>query len=101
MNEAKRRLMLSGVKLVDSFLMIISFGLSTILTVNWDQRVGLEQFFSIRVKLSNCVIFGGILLTWHLIVFLCGVYESKRLSARRVEIINVFKATTISSGFLA
>jgi exopolysaccharide biosynthesis polyprenyl glycosylphosphotransferase len=100
MNEAKRRFLLSGLKLFDISQLILSFGLATILVVHWDQGDGLEQFLSVRVKLSNCVGFGFILLTWHVIFFLCGVYESKRLSARSVEMIEVLKATALSSALL-
>jgi hypothetical protein len=78
MNEAKRRFILSGLKLFDIAQMILAFGLSTILLVHLDQRVGLDQFLSMRVKLSNCFIFVSILLTWHVIFSLCGMYESKR-----------------------
>jgi exopolysaccharide biosynthesis polyprenyl glycosylphosphotransferase len=100
MNEAKRRFMLGGLKLFDLSLMVVSFGLATVLFLHWDQAVGFEQFLSIRVKLSNCVTFISILLTWHVIFSLCGLYESRRLSARRAEIIDVFDATTLSSTLL-
>jgi exopolysaccharide biosynthesis polyprenyl glycosylphosphotransferase len=101
MNEAKRRFLTSGLKLFDISLLLLSYGLATILLVHWDQRVSLEQFFSVRVKLSNCVAFGSVLLTWHIIFSFCGLYESKRLSNRRAEIIDVLKATMLSSALLA
>jgi exopolysaccharide biosynthesis polyprenyl glycosylphosphotransferase len=100
MNEAKRRFMLGGLKLFDVALMVVSFGLSTVLLLHRDHAVGFEQFLSIRVKLSNCITFISILLTWHVIFSLCGLYESKRLSARRAEIMDVFDATTLSSALL-
>jgi len=101
MNEAKRRFLLSGLKIFDISQMIISFGLATILVARLDYGTGLEQFLSMRVKLSNCVTFGSILLAWHIIFSLCGLYESKRLTARRVEITDAFKATTLSSALLS
>ena len=101
MIEAKRRFLLSGLKLFDMSQMILAYGLATILVVHWDQRIGLDQFLAIRVKLSNCFTFGSILLTWHVIFSLCGLYESKRMSARRVEMIDVLKGTSISTVFLA
>ncbi len=101
MNEAKRRFLLSGLKLFDISQLILSFGLATILVVRWDRGDSLEQFLSVRVKLSNCLAFGFILLTWHVILVLCGLYESKRLSARSVEVIEVLKATALSSAVLA
>ena len=101
MNEAKRRFLLSGLKIFDSFQMILSFALATILVVRWDYDNGLEQFLSIRVKLLNCVTFGSIVLVWHIIFSLCGLYESKRLTVRHVEIMDVFKATILSSALLS
>ena len=101
MNEAKRRFLLSGLNGVFISQLILSYGLATILVVHWDERVRLQQFLAVRVKLSNCLAFGFILLTWHLILVLCGLYESKRLSARFVEVIEVLKATALSSAVLA
>lgn len=101
MNEAKRRFILSGLKLFDISQLILSFALATILVVDWDERVSLQQFLSVRIKLSNCAAFAFILLTWHIIFSLCGLYESKRLAARRSEIVDLFKATTSSSVLLA
>src|ERR1700680_649823 len=101
MNEAKRRFLLGGLKVFDISQMILSFGLATILVVHWDERVSLEHFLSIRVSLSNCVTFGFILLAWNIIFSLCGLYESKRLSALRAEMLSVFEATTLSSALLA
>src|ERR1035438_10416207 len=101
MNEAKRRFILGGIKLFDISQLILSFGLTTILVAYSQGGVSLEQFLSIRVKLSNCAVFASILLAWHIIFSMCGVYESKRLSARRVEIIDGLKATTLSSALLA
>ncbi len=83
MNEAKRRFILGGLKLLDIFQLIVSFGLATALVVRWNQGAGLEQFLSVRIKLSNCGLFASILVAWHIIFSLCGLYESKRLAALR------------------
>jgi exopolysaccharide biosynthesis polyprenyl glycosylphosphotransferase len=101
MNEAKRRFILSGIKLFDIAQLVLSFGLATILVAHWERTVSLERFLSIRVKLSNCALFAFILLAWHIIFSLCRVYESKRLSARRVEIIELLKAVAFSTALLA
>lgn len=97
MNEARRRLVLSGFKLFDIGVVIIAFGLATILVVHSNQTVNLREFLSMRVKLSNCIIFASILLTWHMIFSLCGLYESRRLSARPEEIVQIVKATTVAA----
>jgi len=101
MNEARRRFILSGLKLFDMFQLTVSFGLAAMFVAHWDQKVGLGQFLSMRIKLSNCAAFASILLTWHVIFSLCGLYESKRLSAKRTEILDLFKATMFSTGLLA
>jgi exopolysaccharide biosynthesis polyprenyl glycosylphosphotransferase len=101
MNAAKRRFVLSGLKLFDSFLLILSFGLASAFVAYGDKGVALEQFFSMRVKLSNCIAFVSIVVAWHIIFCFCGLYESRRLSARRAELIDVIKATTLSSALLA
>jgi len=101
MNEAKRRFLLTGMKLFDLSILIVSFGLST-LTVGQSQRaVSLEQFLSMRVKLSNCIEFAGVALLWYAIFSLCGLYKSKRLSARRVENFELLTATALATGLLA
>jgi exopolysaccharide biosynthesis polyprenyl glycosylphosphotransferase len=101
MNEAKRRFILSGIKLFDISLLILSFSLATMLVAHWERGVSLEQFLAIRVKLSNCAVFAFFLLAWHIIFSMCGLYESKRLSARRVEIIELLKAITFTTALLA
>jgi exopolysaccharide biosynthesis polyprenyl glycosylphosphotransferase len=101
MNEAKRRFILSGIKLFDIFQLVLSFGLATILVAHRERSVSLEQFLSIRVKLSNCVVFASILVAWHIIFSVCGAYESKRLSARLAEIIELLKAVALSTALLA
>ncbi len=101
MNEAKRRFIVGGLKLVDIVQILVSFGLATITVVHWGQSGGLKEFLSLRIKLSNFVIFSLILVIWHIIFSLCGLYESKRLSTRRAEIIDVLKAISFSMIFLA
>jgi exopolysaccharide biosynthesis polyprenyl glycosylphosphotransferase len=102
MNAAKRRFVLSGLKLFDSSLLILAFGLATVFVAYADNKgVGIEEFFSARVKLSNCIAFVSIVLAWHIIFSFCGLYESRRLSAKRAELVDVLKATAISSALVA
>jgi exopolysaccharide biosynthesis polyprenyl glycosylphosphotransferase len=75
--------------------MIASFALATFLTTRTNHNVSFEEFLSIRIKLSNCVIFAVALLAWHFIFSMCGLYESKRLSTRVEEMIVECKATAL------
>lgn len=47
-----------------------------------------------RVKLSNCLIFVGMMIVWHVILVLSGLYESKRLATRQEEMVGELMATT-------
>ena len=101
MNEAKRRLLLSGLKLFDLTLVVLSFGLAAALVVHARHGVSVAQLLSMRIKLRNIVIFVATLAAWHLVFVLCGRYGSKRLSTRYAQIIDALKATTLSAICLA
>jgi exopolysaccharide biosynthesis polyprenyl glycosylphosphotransferase len=101
MNEAKRRFVLTGLKLCDVFQMILSFGLAAILTVSLEHRISFEKFLSMRIKLSNVLTFAFLVIAWHATFSLCGLYESKRLSTLRSEIKDLLKATALSVALLA
>lgn len=100
MTEARRRFLLSALKLFDLLLLLGSFGVATILVAYADTTVSLERFLSIRVKLGNCAIFIAALIAWHIIFSLCGMYRSKRLSTRAAEVSDALKATSFSTACL-
>jgi exopolysaccharide biosynthesis polyprenyl glycosylphosphotransferase len=95
MNDVKRRILLAGLKLFDLALVALSFGLATTVVGAHVPRVSLEEFLSMRIKLSNFAIFAAMLLVWHIIFLLCEMYESKRLSTRPTEIIDILKTTAL------
>ena len=101
MSEVNRRFLLNALKLFDLGLVFLSFGITTFLVASEQQSVPLGQFLSLRVKLSNCVIFAIALLLSHLMYSLCGLYESKRLSSKRSELLDAVKATSLSTICLA
>jgi exopolysaccharide biosynthesis polyprenyl glycosylphosphotransferase len=96
-NEAKHRLLLSAFKLFDLGLMVLSFGLATIVVASETGSMSLVEFLSMKVKLSNFVTFAVMLSVWHFIFTLCGLYESRRLAARGSESIDAVKAATLVS----
>jgi exopolysaccharide biosynthesis polyprenyl glycosylphosphotransferase len=93
--EKKRRLLLNALKLLDLTLLVVAFGLATVLVVYADKGVSLEKFLSLRVKLSNCAIFAIGLFAWHVIFSASGLYKSKRLSTRAAEVLDILKAITL------
>jgi exopolysaccharide biosynthesis polyprenyl glycosylphosphotransferase len=101
-NDEKRRFLLTSLKLFDLVLVIAAFGLATTLSVHASRGVSLYEFLGMRVKLSNFLIFILALLFCHSIFSFYGLYRSRRLSTRMLEVADCLKATTLSSlGFLA
>jgi exopolysaccharide biosynthesis polyprenyl glycosylphosphotransferase len=102
MNTAKRRLYLGMLKVLNLGLMVVAFGIATVVQVR-EQGEGmlLSDFLSMRVKLTNFVTFSLILMVWHVVFSLCGQYKSQRLSRRRLIFASAITATTLASLFLA
>jgi exopolysaccharide biosynthesis polyprenyl glycosylphosphotransferase len=101
MNDAKRRVLLSGLKLFDLSMLVVSFALATAASVYVRQGPSLTQYLSMRIKLANIVMFVGTAVAWHVVFLFCGMYGSKRLSTRRAEIKDAIKATTLCAAGLA
>jgi len=99
--ELRRRFLTNLLKVLDLVLVTISFGAATILTAYSDNRVSVAEFLSIRVKLSNCVIFAVLLLVWHCLLQSYGLYRSKRVPMREADILEAMKAIAISTACLA
>jgi exopolysaccharide biosynthesis polyprenyl glycosylphosphotransferase len=100
-SEVNRRFLLNALKLFDVGLVFVSFGFATFLVAFTQHSTPLAQFLSIRVKLSNCVIFVLALFLCHVMFSLCGLYESKRLASKRSELLDALKATALSTVCLA
>jgi len=94
--EERYRLPIAILKLVDLVIVVLSFGLTTVLIVHNDGNISLTQFLSMRTKTTDYAIFALALLLCHFVFSACGLYRSRRLSSRRGEMADVLKATTLS-----
>jgi exopolysaccharide biosynthesis polyprenyl glycosylphosphotransferase len=99
--EIRRRFLINSLKVFDLVLVALSFSMATLLAAYWDNRVSIAEFLSIRVKLSNCMIFVAFLLVWHFLLRSYGLYESKRIPTRETDILDAMKAIALSTGCLA
>jgi len=97
MQEAKDRLLLSAFRLFDLGVVALSFGFAMLLVGSEAQTVSLREFLSLKIKLGNFIIFAAMLVIWHLLFSLCGLYESKRLATLSSEIFEVLRASTLAS----
>lgn len=101
MEELRRRFLINMLKVFDLVLVTISFGAAAILAAYSDNRVSIADFLSMRVKLSNCLIFAVFLLVWHGLLQSYGLYGSKRVPTRETDILEAMKAIAISTACLA
>jgi exopolysaccharide biosynthesis polyprenyl glycosylphosphotransferase len=60
----------------------------------------LAEFLALRITLGNVLLLALLLLAWHNLFALCGLYDSKRLTPVAVEIYEVCKATPRAGVFL-
>ncbi|HVI08124.1 MAG TPA: sugar transferase [Candidatus Binatia bacterium] len=83
-------------KLFDLAVVIFAFGLATVV-VSQKSAVSLAEFLAMRVKIQNFLVFALLLLVWHQIYTLFGMYASRRLAGRWDEIFDILKATTLGT----
>ena len=95
MHEIRRQFLLTAMKVFDLVMVTLCFGLSTILFVDMYQKISVADFFAMRVKISNYVLFALLLVFCHMIFRFTGLYKSKRLATRRELVVDVFTAVTI------
>jgi exopolysaccharide biosynthesis polyprenyl glycosylphosphotransferase len=95
----RRQILLNALKVFDLVLMMVAFGVSTI-AVSSISPTSLTEFLSMRIKIGNLVIFCVLLCVWHLMLSAFGMYTSRRMSRRRDEIIDIFKATTTGTAVI-
>ena len=93
MGHFRRQVLLNSMKLFDLAAVMLAFGAATV-AVSQRSAVSLAEFFGMRVKIQNFIVFAILLLVWHQIYVLFGMYASRRLSARWDETFDVLKATT-------
>lgn len=100
MNVVHRKILLLALKLGDLALASIAYGVAAYLLVLAGKTQSFSGFLSMRIKLINFLMFGVVLLAWHLTYVWIGLYESKRLRDAREILKEELKATAFASIFL-
>jgi exopolysaccharide biosynthesis polyprenyl glycosylphosphotransferase len=95
--NARRKLLVSAFKLFDLGLMIVAFLAAALAVLHQSRMVTMTEFFSMRVKIQNFAIFSLFILLWHLIFSLSRLYDSRRLSNGKGEVLDVLKATSLGT----
>lgn len=97
MSNARRRMVLASFKLLDVAIMVGSFALATVPVLYENQNVSLAEFFSMRVKVQNFILFLGLVLAWHAILKAMGLYKSGGVSGLRQEALDSTKAVFVGT----
>lgn len=94
-----RQLLVKAAKLYDLAVMSVSFGLAEALVAHQNATVSFADILVMRVKVRNFALFVGFLLVWNIIFRLFRLYDSRRLSGQRDEVLAIVKAITLCVGF--
>jgi exopolysaccharide biosynthesis polyprenyl glycosylphosphotransferase len=97
MSNPGRSLLLNSLKLFDVGLMTLAFMAAAMAALHRSGIVSILEFFSMRIKIQNFIIFLLFILIWHLMFTVSGLYTSRRLSNDRNEVIDVIKATSLGT----
>ncbi len=97
MGRSRRHLLIVAFKLGDVCLCITSFSLATILILHELGHRSVTRFLSLRISIANLAVFAAVLILWHVVFTLLGLYQSKRLSSRSAEIVDLLKATVLGT----
>ncbi|MGA8184524.1 MAG: sugar transferase [Terriglobia bacterium] len=100
MSNARRQAFLALLKIFDLMVMVACFSLAAV-PVLYRSGLSVSEFFSMRVKVQNFVVFVGLLFVWHIIFASFSLYESRRLVPRESEILDTLKATSLCAFALA
>ncbi len=92
--------MLKYFQVTDLLTVIFAFGVATVV-INLEMGAfSLEEFLAMRISLQNLILFLGLILSWHTIFSLYGLYEQGRLSSRWAEARDIIKSVSVGSVIL-
>ena len=95
MNNTRRQLLLNAYMLFDVGLMLLAFGAGALTISQHNRSVDFASFFEMRVKIQNFAVFFLLVIAWHILFRVSGLYASRRLADRRGESLDVLKATSL------
>lgn len=99
MHTGRRTVFENGFKAFDLLLMVAAFTVAA-LPYQRVSQLTLAEFFGMRVKLGNLLLFLSFLVVWHVLFNLFGLYRSRRMGSRWVEIWDIVRATTSGTAII-
>jgi len=95
MHALRRRILLKTYELFDLVIMVGWFVIGVAVEALLVAHTLFNDFIAMRIKTQNFVLFIGFLFAWHLIFRAFSLYQTRRLSSRRQEILDVLKAISL------
>lgn len=96
----RRQAIFMALKFFDLVLMISCFFLASYFVNNSLGHINIVDFFSMRIAVKNFLIFGGIIISWLIILNNSGIYSRYRLHSLLVIFYDIIKIASISTLFL-
>jgi len=97
MSTFRRRILLDALKIFDLAIMVFAFTLAAVLALGHSRTLSITDFFSMRIKVENFLIFLGLLFFWQNLFSIFGLYHSHRFSSRSAEALDIVKATSLGT----
>src|SRR5579862_1495452 len=94
MSRFRRQVLVRALQPLDFALMVLALGMANAPVF---LRVGLPsfaEFLALKIKLQNFLVFVVLMWLWRSAFVLLGLYDSKRRSSRKAEVLEVLKATS-------
>jgi exopolysaccharide biosynthesis polyprenyl glycosylphosphotransferase len=101
MVQRHRKALIRIYPFLDLLIMACTFFAAALAVVHAESDIHFYEFISMRIKIQNFALFGGILFLWHVVFSAFGLYESRRLSSFRAEVFDILKATTVGTVIVA
>jgi exopolysaccharide biosynthesis polyprenyl glycosylphosphotransferase len=93
----RRQILLKALMLFDLLVLGMSFALAAIPVSRLTGKVSFLSFLSMRIKVQNMLVLLALMLVWHFILSMFGLYESKRLTDKWSEAKDVLKAISLGT----
>ena len=100
MTAYRRRVLLNSLKGFDVALTIAAFLLATYIALPSRSALSMAEFLSLRIRLSNFLLFAALLVMWHLAYASCGLYNSRRMLGCLADIRDTVKACIVGTALI-
>jgi exopolysaccharide biosynthesis polyprenyl glycosylphosphotransferase len=100
MSRFRRQIFVYAFQVVDVILLLLSFGAATLPVLFREGLPSITGFLSLKIELQSCVALVLLVWLWRFVFAVLGLYNSKRRASRKIEAIDVVKATSICTVIL-